>query len=85
MRSPLRVESFLGLDRNEDSSHTFPSVLVSGLHDAVTLSGRVVSFYALDQNEGLSNPPILDCFAMGSPYGSSVVFLPTRSKRSFFG
>ena len=39
MRSPLRVESFSGLDRNEDSSRTFPSVLVPGLRDEVTLIG----------------------------------------------
>ena len=47
------------------------------------LSGRVAYFYTLDRNKDLFHPPILDCFAMGSPYGSSVVFLPTRSKRSF--
>ena len=29
------------------------------------------------------HPPILDCFAMGSPCGSSLVFLPTRSKLKF--
>ena len=39
MRSPLRVESFSGLDRNEDSSRTFPCVLVPGLRDEVTLIG----------------------------------------------
>ena len=39
MRSPLRVESFSGLDRNEDSSRTVPSVLVPGLRDEVTLVG----------------------------------------------
>ena len=39
MRSPLRVESFSGLDRNEDSSRTFPSVLVPGLHNEVTRIG----------------------------------------------
>ena len=39
MGSPLRVESFSGLDRNEDSSRTFPSVLVPGLRDEVTLIG----------------------------------------------
>ena len=39
MRSPLRVESFSGLDRNEDYSRTFPSVLVPGLSDEVTLIG----------------------------------------------
>ena len=38
------------------------------------LLGREAYFHALDQNEGLFNPPILDCFTMGSPYGSSVVF-----------
>ena len=47
------------------------------------LSGRVAYFYALNWNEGLFHPPILGCYAMGSPYGSSVVFLPFRSKRSF--
>ena len=39
MRPPLRVESFSDLDRNEDSSCTFPSVLVPGLRDEVTLIG----------------------------------------------
>ena len=39
MRSPLQVEPFSGLDRNEDTSRTFPSVLVPGLHDEVTLIG----------------------------------------------
>ena len=39
MRSPLRVESFSGLNRNKDCSHTFPSVLVPGLRDEVTLIG----------------------------------------------
>ena len=37
MRSPLRVESFSGLDLNENSSRTFPSVLVPSLRDGVTL------------------------------------------------
>ena len=48
------------------------------------VSGRVAYFCALDRNEGLFHPPILNCFAMGSPYGSSVVFLPTRSERSLW-
>ena len=39
MSSPLRVESFSDLDWNEDSSRTFPSVLVPGLRDGVTLIG----------------------------------------------
>ena len=37
MRSPLRVESFSDLDRNEDSSRTFPRVVVPSLRDGVTL------------------------------------------------
>ena len=46
------------------------------------LSGRVAYFYALDRNEGLFCPPILNYFAMGSLYGSSVAFLPIRSEQS---
>ena len=46
------------------------------------VSGRVAYSCALDRTEGLFHPPILNCFAIGSPYGSSVVFLPTRSERS---
>ena len=60
MRSPLRVEYFSDLDQNEDSS---------------CISGRVAFFCALDQNEGFFRLSILRYFAMGSPYGSSVVFL----------
>ena len=37
MRSLLRVESFSGLDRNENSSRTFPSVFVPGLRDGGTV------------------------------------------------
>ena len=37
------------------------------------VSGRVAYFYALDRNEGFLHPSILSCFAMGSPYGSSVI------------
>ena len=44
MRSPLRVESFSGLDRNEDSSRTFPSVLVPRLRVGVTLIGSSCFF-----------------------------------------
>ena len=44
MSSPLLVESFSGLDRNEDSSRTFPSVLVPGLRDGVTLIGSSCVF-----------------------------------------
>ena len=48
------------------------------------VSGRVAYFCTLDRNEGLFHPSALNCFAMGSPYGSSVVFPPTRSERSRF-
>ena len=44
MRSPLRVESFSGLDRNEDSACTFPSVLVPGLRDGANLVGSSCVF-----------------------------------------
>ena len=83
MRSPLRVEYFSGLDLNEDSSRTFPRVWCRAFAMGSPVSGRVAYFCALDRNEGLFHPPILNCFAMGSPYGSSGVFLPTRSERSF--
>ena len=46
------------------------------LLDGVTRLGRVAYSCALDRNEGLFRPSILRYFAMGSPYGSSVVFLP---------
>ena len=44
MRSSLRVESFSGFDRNENSSRTFLSVLVPGLRDGVTLIGSSCVF-----------------------------------------
>ena len=44
MRSPLRVESFSGLDRNEKTFRTFPSVLVPSLRDGVTLIGSSCVF-----------------------------------------
>ena len=44
MRSPLRVEAFYDLDRNEDSSHTFPRVLVLSLRDGVTHIGSCCVF-----------------------------------------
>ena len=39
------------------------------------VSGRVAYFYALDRNEGLFHPSILNCFAMGSSLDSWSVFL----------
>ena len=82
MRSPLRVEYFSDLDRNEDSSRTFPRVWCRAFAMGSPVSGCVAYFCALDRNKGLFHPSILNYFAMGSPYGSSVVFLPTRSERS---
>ena len=40
------------------------------------VSGRVAYFCTLDQYEGFFHPSVLSCFAMGSPYRSSVNFLP---------
>ena len=85
MRSPLRVESFSGLDRNEDSSRTFPSVLVPSLCDGVALIGPCCVFLHTRSERRLLLPPILYYFAMGSPFGSSVVVLPARSERSLLG
>ena len=53
MRSPLRVKSFSGLDRNEDSSRTFPSVLVPGLRDGVTLIGSSCVFLRTQSEQRL--------------------------------
>ena len=36
------------------------------------VSGSVAYFCTLDRNERFFHPSILRCFAMGSPYGSSV-------------
>ena len=46
------------------------------------VSGRVAYFCELDRNEGFFHPSILSCFAMGSPYGSSVIFLPLDVTKS---
>ena len=82
MRSPFRVEYFSDLDRNEDSSRTFPRVWCRAFVMGSPVLGRVAYLCALDWNDGLFHPSILHCFAMGSPYGSSVVFPPTQSERS---
>ena len=75
MRSPLRVEAFSDLDRNEDSSRIFPRSWCQAFAMRSPVSGRVAYFCALDRNEGFFYPSILRCFAMGSSYGLSVVFL----------
>ena len=40
---------------------------------------------SLDRNEGFFHPSILSCFAMESPYGSSVSFLPLDRNEVCFG
>ena len=69
MRSPLRVKYFSDLDQNEDSSSIFPRVWCQALAMGSPVSGRVAYFCALDRNEGFFHPPILRCFAIGSPMG----------------
>ena len=85
MRSPLRVEYFSDLDRNADSSSIFPRVWCQAFVMGSPVSGRVAYFCALNRNEGFFHPSILRCFAMGSPYESSVVFLPLDRNEVFFG
>ena len=77
MRSPLRVEFFSDLDRNEDSSGIFPSVWCQAFAMGSPVSGRVAYFCALDRNEGFFRPSILRCFLW-----VECGFPPTRSKRS---
>ena len=52
MKSPLRVEFFSDLDRNEDSSSIFPRVWCQAFSMGSPVSGRVAYVYALDRNEG---------------------------------
>ena len=54
----------------------FPRVWCQAFAMGSPVSGRVEYVCALDRNEGFFHLSILRCFAMGSPYGSSVVFLP---------
>ena len=85
MRSPLRVEFFSDLDRNEDS---LASTLGFGAKPSrwwSPVSGRVAYVWSLDRDDGFFHPSILRCFAMGSPCGSSVVFLPLDRNEVFFG
>ena len=74
MRSPCRVEFVSDLDRNEDSSRSFPSGWCRAFAMGSPVSGRVAHFCALDRNEGFFRSSILSCVAMGSPCGSSVFF-----------
>ena len=85
MRSPLRVKFFSDLDRNEDSSSIFLRVWCQAFAMGSPVSGRVTYICALDRIKGFFRPSILPCFAMGSPYGSSVIFLPLDRNEVFFG
>ena len=85
MGSPLQVEHFSDLDQNEDSSAIFPRGWCQAFAMGSPVSGRVAYFCALDRNEGFFRPSILRCFAMGPPYGSSVVLLPLDRNEVFFG
>ena len=72
IRSPRRAEFVSDLDRNEDSSLTFPSGWCRAFAMRSHVSGRVAHFCALDRNEGFFRSSILSCFAMGSHCWSSV-------------
>ena len=85
MRSPCRVESVTDLVWNIDSSRTFPRGWCRAFAMGTPVSGRVAYFCSLDRNEGFFCPSILSCFAMGPPYGSSVIFLPLDRNEVFFG
>ena len=74
MRSPCRVKFVSDLDRNEDSSRSFPGGWCRAFAMGSPVSGRVAHFCALDRNKGFFRSSILSCFAMGSPRGSSVFF-----------
>ena len=84
MRSPCRVEFVSDLNRNEDSSRTFPSGWCQAFAMGSPVSGRVACFCALDRNEGFFRSSILRCLAMGSPYGSSVFFSHSIVTKSAF-
>ena len=85
MKSPCRVVFVSDLDRNKDSSRTFPSGWCRAFTMGSPVSGHVAYFCTLDRNEGFFHPSVLSCFAMGSPYGLSVNFLPLDRNEVFFG
>ena len=74
MRSPCRVEFVSDLDRNEDSSRSFPSGWCQAFTMGSPVSGHVAHFCALDRNEGFFRSSILSCLVMGSPCRLSVFF-----------
>ena len=75
MRSPLRVESFSGLNRNENSARTFPSVLVLGLRDGATLIELRISTHSLGTKAcSIHLSSIASCW--GHPAGRVWSFFP---------
>ena len=64
---------------------TFPGGWCLAFAMGSPISGRVALFCALDRNEGLFQSSILSCFAMGSPYGSSVWFPTLDRNEAGFG
>ena len=85
MGLPCRVDFVSDLDRNEDSLCTFPSGWRLAFAMGSPVSGRVALFCALDRNEGFFRSSILCCFAMGSPCGSYVFFLPLNRNEAYLG
>ena len=70
MRSPCWVEFVSALDRNVDSSRTFPTGWCRVFTLGPPVLGRVAYFCALGRNDGFFfYPSILSCFAMDIPSG----------------
>ena len=74
MRSPCLVEFVSDLDRNEDSSRTFPSGWCRAFAMGSPVSGRVACFCALDRNEGFFRSSILVASRCGHPTGRVWIF-----------
>ena len=64
---------------------TFPCRWCLAFAMGSPILGRVALFCALDRNEGFFHSSILSCFAMGSPYGSSVWFPALDRNKAVFG
>ena len=64
---------------------TFPCGWCLAFAMGSPILGRVALFCALDRNEGFFHSSILGCFAMGSPWGSSVWFPALDRNEAVFG
>ena len=82
MRSPLWVESFSDLDWNEDSSSTFPRVLVPSLRDGVTRLGSCCVFLRTRSERRLVPSTYPSLLRDGVTLRVECGFLLTRSERS---